>query len=138
MENRLKFKVWDNVNKCWADLTGLAIDCQTGELCCSWVDALYVNNECRDAKDFTIVRFTGLLDKAGVEIYEGDILPALHTTGSVIVVYDAGLASFELQDRADDSYSYSEHLLDLSGENDLGYNPWEVLGNIWEQPELVK
>lgn len=128
MESRLKFKVWDNVNKCWADLTGLAIDCQTGDLWCDWVDALCVNGESRDTKEFTIVQSTGLLDKNGVEIYEGDVVLRYDTNGKtrqMIVVWNQDGCGWSVKDEI-----YSMALSKLC--------KLEVVGNIYESPELVK
>lgn len=134
MDRIIKFRAWsvkDRAMLDWSLLrqTAFNADDERGLL----YRVFTANDE-----DYILMQFTGLLDKNGVEIYEGDVLPGRHTTGNVIVVYDTSLASFELQDRADDNYSYSEHLLDVSGEHDLGYNPWKILGNIWESPELVK
>lgn len=77
-------------------------------------------------------QFTGLHDKNGVEIYEGDILPLRYLIGVGDVYWDRALASFELRNSEG-----GEHLLDVSGPNDLGYNPWEIIGNIYENPELL-
>ena len=78
--------------------------------------------------------YTGLKDKNGVEIYEGDILKyGVYTHAPVKVYWDKGLCGWEL--RSLDEVA-GEHFIDFSGENDLGYNPWEVIGNIYENPEL--
>lgn len=128
MENRLKFKVWDNVNKCWVNLTGLAIDCQTGELCCSWVDSLYVNDECRDAKDFTIVQFTSYYG-SNAELYEGDIVKERHN--GYIAVIDWGDAQFGFN-----PVDSAKWLDEWNFPDDA--HRMEVIGNIFETPELVR
>lgn len=84
-----------------------------------------------------LMQFTGLLDKNGVEIYEGDILPMRYGIDNGIVVWEEGDCSFDVVDGLGDDFTAGEHLLDLTGPNDLGYNPWEVLGNIYENPNLI-
>lgn len=73
----------------------------------------------------TLGQYTGLLDKNSKEIYEGDILEALDGRKSK-VVFDGG--SFCVQH--------------LDTENDMDFiavtNYFEVIGNIYENSELLK
>ena len=67
-------------------------------------------------------QFTGLHDKNGKEIYEGDIVMFWGGIGKVI--YFDAYASFKIQ--------YTEN--DMA---DLNLNSHEILGNIYENPELL-
>lgn len=69
---------------------------------------------------FTLMQFTGLKDKNGKEIYEGDML--FNPAGGSIVSFHSG--RFVVGDFGVDLYRFA-------GENK------EVIGNIYETPELL-
>ena len=71
----------------------------------------------------TVSQFTGLLDKNGREIYEGDIVKSTFTT--YIVTWDKECACFSLKE------DNTPHLL-ADYIDDI-----EVVGNIYDNPELL-
>ena len=73
----------------------------------------------------TLTQWTGLLDKSGKEIYEGDIVK--HGNGIQQVTYDDENISFQMV--------LSDHVLD---QETGSYEYVEVIGNIYENPELLK
>src|SRR5690625_1826614 len=78
--------------------------------------------------DYPIMQYTGLKDKNGREIYEGDILEIKHLmgceTGELIFKYGAFLFD-------DGGYSYlGDHLANSEY--------IKVIGNIYENPELLE
>lgn len=74
----------------------------------------------------TLGQFTGLRDKNGKEIYEGDILLWGDSAG-VVVWNDNGYC---MKDNA-------EHM-DCTFINPYSYKYYEVIGNIHDNPELLK
>jgi len=87
--------------------------------------------DCRDCK---IEQYTGLKDKNGKEIYEGDILYANEwgydcKTGKKIVVQVCfGRLGFEfIPKKTEVEYGWGNYV----------YHPCEIIGNIYENPELT-
>lgn len=72
-----------------------------------------------------LMQYTGLKDKNGVEIYEGDVLAAEGMYNDVVVFQNA---CFEAKggDLYESIAALPEH-----------YGPMEVIGNIYENPELM-
>ena len=86
------------------------------------------------ASDFILMQSTGLLDKNGKEIYEGDIVKyeAGCNTVTEEVVYDKNFAGFGVKDAdAVIIFTFGELA------EDIGLHSLEVIGNIYENPELV-
>ena len=123
MSREIKFRAWD----------GEKIDHEPtfGE---TSFGGSYVNSFNNDFQKRIFMQYTGLLDKHGKEIYEGDILGFVLRTplGLVksrgVMEWHKERAGFEIKSYApEEAYIYEE----IEGQP-------EILGNIYENPELLK
>ncbi len=131
----IKFRVWDKETKhmhiCGEDVHDtINFEIETNR-------AYYYNlqNGCgslREDSDYVLMQYTGLKDKNGKEIYEGDIIKicAEGLGGEAIgkIVYDEYDLAFVLKNEVEELSEclwYAEQQL-------------EVIGNIYDNPELLK
>ena len=124
----IKFRAWDNVNKRMGYfLKGFV-----------WCDEYYTWNLSPDGgsimdvppgENIDFMQYTGLHDKNGREVYEGDIISSIGERCKRIfkisfdTVYD------------DDGLSWPCFTMPIS---EYGDETYEVIGNIHESPELLK
>ena len=80
-------------------------------------------------EDVLIMQFTGLQDKNGKDIYEGDILIwyVNGITRTAPLIYDDQFACFWMT-KSKEGYFIA---------NDFGRGEYEIIGNIYENPELL-
>ena len=116
---------WPNNQRSWdfrfLDSGGNVVIFATGN------DEEYYKYEDKE-KDLIVQLFTGVLDKNGKEIYEGDIIRLIDKiTLDGIVSFIAGMFVLDFPDQTD---SGPIGFLETLG--------MEVIGNIFENPELLK
>ena len=118
-----KYRVWDTVEN-----RMVLLDVPYNEGFIDIVDGCIVPASDQSKRRFIFLQFTGLLDKNGVEVFEGDICNwgAKDVFPYVIELVDGG---FQLVYKGDDA---SMNLMQKTAQN------IEVIGNIFSNPELLK
>ena len=121
----IKFRCWDRFKQRWSnykinDSTLYFMDKNTG---------VWYGSYNKRYKDFNLMQYTGLEDKNGKEIYEGDILFESFGERYYKVIFENG--SF----RAEFEGYFEEHSFELIYVVAQGC---EIVGNIYENPELIK
>lgn len=86
-------------------------------------------------EEFKLMQSTGLRDKNGKEIFEGDIVKYKSRKGTFadIATYSKFYAFFGLKDDTGDLICSFDWLLE-----NVGKDGFEVIGNIYENPELLE
>ena len=102
------------------------------------IKATYKNGNVvkEDLKNYVLMQSTGLTDKNGKEIFEGDIL-SIETDEENVKVklevsWDSKHALFVFDSK---KYNAKEALGELFEDNPY---PFKIIGNVWEDPELVE
>lgn len=81
-----------------------------------------------DERQFEVMQYIGLKDKNGKEIYEGDVVQMLNDRLKVIIEFKGG--QFVGKNISYTKYTHPEF-------NNRNWSHWEVVGNIYENPELL-
>jgi len=109
-------------------------------------DAIIDDEEELDFKDTVLMQYTGLKDKNGKEIYEGDIVRFIPIKYDVFIQDISDDSPLLRQIKYDDNYGCLTFAY-MNGETRTsGYSYCkdnlnticEIIGNIYETPELVK
>lgn len=127
-----KFRVWMKSLKWMCDVTNISFDSKFVDICQQGDTERYTEMSV-EFDEITLMQSTGLFDRNGKEIFEGDIVRQVRTqpitenetiTGVVIMIEGAWLIMNDCEQLA--SYLWSE-----TDEN-------EIIGNIYENPELLE
>jgi uncharacterized phage protein (TIGR01671 family) len=111
MNREIKFRIWDKIKNQWNPYTEIT---QVGNL-----------NIAEDNWQIPM-QYTGLKDKNGKEIYEGDIIKGFDFTAKVY--WNIYQASFQIKTSNNGGAFLNEEYM----------SNFEIVGNIFENPELLK
>lgn len=118
----IKFRAWDNRGKVmldWCCLNQSAFN----------RDGLYILHDVFHSPQFDLLQYTGLKDRNGREIYDGDVVDAWDRGVNMKGVITWGCAGFFIR------VPLPQAIWKLSGPTE---DHCEVIGNIYENPELAK
>jgi uncharacterized phage protein (TIGR01671 family) len=149
MNNRpIKFRVWDKVSqKYYGDMATRIIFASTASQCDKFSPEFNImeypglgaamQSTKKSVHDLIFQQFTGLTDKNGVEIYEGDILYKKYK--DIEYFFEVLFGQYDGLD-CDTNLGWYLKILDgekwttsLPDEKDIA-----VIGNIFQNPELIK
>jgi len=118
----IKFRAWHKEEKIMGEVLGIDI---------LHKEIFFLNEDAdcyghTDFKDIELMQYTGLKDKNGKEIYEGDIV--IHYSKMHKIIFNAEETRFVLRD--------DEFELEIPFTNNNNKR-MEIVGNIYENPELL-
>ena len=118
----IKFRVWDNERNAMFNSKSVDIDFFEGKIEITSDTIRYDEVYTDEIKDFELMQYVGCKDKNNKEIYEGDIVKTKEHIGQII--YSKGMFFIDVkEDFYLPVYNVSEFM--------------EVIGNIYENPELL-
>ena len=133
MMREIKFRAWDKIKKEMCELKGIDF-IQEMVLCFPITKRSARAAQWRDIHSFELMQYTGLKDKNGKEIYEGDIVriyrPGIIETLLAVVKFNDGCFDIE----SISSATLGRDYLKVYTAN----HAVKVIGNIHDNPELLE
>jgi len=127
----IKFRFWDKNEKIFVQRPGNVVMLGDGKIFNDWREFEdYVESE-----SLIIMQYTGLKDMNGKEVYEGDMV--LDHSWLYPREEDAIIVSWDEKKCGFVPFNFYNSRLDVYKAEECLYN-YEVIGNIYENPELWK
>lgn len=147
MSRQIKFRAWDDINKKWLmgyeeiggfSLVGEAVAC--GE----WDSVLgrFAQGKFGEkGKGLIVQQFTGLKDKNGKEVYEGDIVKYVGDDDlNYSLPAEVSIGEYHTHAKEFRHFGARAKRIDMDSYFGLGdnYENYEIVGNILKTPELLE
>ncbi len=134
-----KFRAWDTVSKQMFGVYSIEFRDDGIRCCLDWQSKVTgLRENWLESDRLVLMQFTGLKDKSGKEICSGDILGCYRLIGDFegsfeplgAVYFDEDLSAFCVEINGGWHYLHSLN-------DDRVYRGYEVIGTIYENPELL-
>ena len=134
--SQIRFRAWDKESKRMFQVQALQFYGANNTVDACWTNGVDFDGEStlgepelNNLHNLELMQYTGLKDRKGVEIYEGDVLfHPLQGRRKVYYPYSERVASYGLRDIDN---GFGSTLQD-------SHAVWEIIGNIYENPELLE
>ena len=132
----LKFRFWNKIAQRFQPASKYAIDGKGDLVAYDYEMRVYDDAAPFSRTCIVAQQYTGLKDKNGVEIYEGDFVEIIYGENLVGEVYfQSNMGTFRVKCNDENSYPLVTYNIEA---NKLINVVEKVIGNIYEPPELVE
>ncbi len=128
----IKFRAWDRDKNNMLDPGYISLDGSGLQSYFNEAEELWYHNDI----DIILLQYTGLKDKNGKEIYEGDILDR-NDKLLCVVTFEDGKFGWNIRYK-NPELNQRQDYFGRSYANQEEASKLEVIGNIYENPELLK
>lgn len=118
MKREIKFRAWDKEKNIMLDVLAVEVGMPKGHNTIHPNGSDYMNEE-----ECELMQYTGLKDKNGKEIYEGDIVSKTMSVGGGNKERFGEMVEWDYSKLGRRAEDYKKN--------------WEVIGNIWENGDLL-
>ena len=131
-----RYRAWDKIHKTMYEVDDImSIDFEKSEI--SVKTLFFERTNCYNFNDIVLMQSTGLTDKNGEEIFEGDVVTDGYTTGDI--KNHPTLGFYMVDDNCTERwFSDNATIEDFEEDVETAHRILEVLGNIYTNPELVE
>jgi uncharacterized phage protein (TIGR01671 family) len=134
MPREIKFRFWDKHTKKMHEVGEIRFGVKHGMTSTDLADYVidpYGSRYCIVGENCELLEYTGLKDKQDKEIYEGDIVKGVVDT---LTPSQNDIDAYYIVRYEDGTWNYSYSLQEVGQIPSTG---WEIVGNIYENPELL-